>query len=362
MGQSVGARELPAAPQLNTRGDSEGMRASYGSPERGMSSSDDLGTAEPKQADPKQAEPQTDLGGDDSPAVSDTPENEHPTESVPNALPVVDFIIGGSDADQRRRMVGWNILTEGWAAFIRQRVEPYLEVGVSRIILHNPFGILRDEPMQLDQYFSAQEQPGLRMLTGGFADAWRPVTDRGIEVIGYIGCPRLDEDVKEIEEQDGQGAALAFSLACVQPLVDAGMSVALDAAASAREGSLTHQLAEALRSQGVKVYVEARPYANTPQWFGYPVICIDHFWKRSDPERHSDSDAARNDQLTGEILRMVVQYKLPEEWTGTEIEYIQFMSRAIRADRHTPIVLAGSLFPPDAVEELEDKASSAGFD
>lgn len=276
--------------------------------------------------------------------------------------PVVDFVIGGSHPDPRRRMVGWNLLTEGWAAFIRKRVNPYLEIGVTRIILHNPFGILPDESMQLDQYLTALEQPGLRMLTGGFIEAWKPVTARGIEVIAYVGCPRLDKDATRIDEEGGRAAGLAFSLSCLQPALDAGMSIGLDAAAPADGNSLTWDLAKHLKNQGVKVYVEARPYAEMSHWFDFPVICIDHFWRRSDPERHADALGAANGLLTGEILRMVVQYKVPAEWEGTEGGYVESLSRTVQQHGHTPIVLAGSKFPPEWVAELMSAPASPAYD
>ncbi len=276
--------------------------------------------------------------------------------------PVVDFIIGGSHSDPRRRMVGWNIVTEGWAAFIRKRVDAYLEIGTTRVILHNPFGILPGEPMQLDQYLNALEQPGLRMLTVGFDRAWKPVTDRGVEVIAYIGCPRLDTDATRIDEEEGRAAGLAFALRCLQPALDAGMSIGLDAAAPADGDSLTWDLANHLRSEGVKVYVEARPHAEMSHWFDFPVICIDRFWRRSDPDLHSDAQGAANHLLTGEILRMIIQYQIPADWESTEAGYIQQLSRTVQSHGHTPIVLAGSKFPPEQVVELHFPPSIPAYE
>ena len=275
---------------------------------------------------------------------------------------VVDFIIGGSHPDQRRRQVGWNLIEKGWKHFVDKNVAAYLEGGAQRIILHNPFGSLKGEAMQLDQYPNALAQLGLRRLTHDFVDAWSPVTGRGIEVIAYIGCPRLDPDATRIDEEQGREAALAFSMDCVEPFLESGMSVALDASAPATAGSLTWDMAVALREIGVKVYVEARPHAVTPHWFDFPVICINHYWRRSDPDRHPDTKGASNAVLTGEILRMVVQYTVPEGWGGSEADYILSQAREIQAASHTPVVLAGSKLPPAKAEQLLQPASTEAFD
>ena len=294
------------------------------------------------------------------PSVPDLPEEQSPLPG-PGSV-VLDFIIGNSDPNANKRRIGWGLIENGWKKFVQVRVEPYLAVGVQRVILHNPFGTLPGEPMQLDQYLSALNSPGMWKLTRGFVEAWWPITERGIEVIAYVGCPRLDTDAQKIEEEQGRAEALAFSLSGLEPYLEAGMSIGLDAAAPAVGGSLTEDLAILLRDRGVKVYVEARPHATTPHWFDYPVICIDHYWWRSDPARHPDTKGAATEVLNGEILRMVVQYEIPETWTASEADYVVKASREIIAQGHTAIVLAGSKLPPPKVAELLNPLSTVAFD
>lgn len=277
---------------------------------------------------------------------------------------VVDFFIGGSHSDPRRRLIGWNLIETGWRSLIDGRVEPYLQAGVTRLMLHNPFGTLPGEPMQLDQYLTALETPGFRMVTTGFVEAWKPIVDRGVEVIAYVGCPRLDDDVQDLLETEGEAAALAYSIRCLQPFLDAGMSVGLDAAAPAEAGSVTHQLAEWLRARGVRVYVEARPPADQTHWFDYPVISTNVFWSRSDPEIHWDSQwGVRNADLREEVLRIHIFDAPPEDWAGTEADYKRKVVREIQDAGDTPIMPAGVGNPPSFIQSLAgDGRESAAFD
>jgi hypothetical protein len=94
----------------------------------------------------------------------------------------------------------------------------------------------------------------------------------------------------------------------VQPYLDAGMSIALDACVVHDDKSLSFQLARDLRSKGVRVYIEARPAKDQSYWYDFPVICEQNFWERSDPAKFPDAVPiyARNEQLTGEIVLIVV--------------------------------------------------------
>lgn len=323
--------------------------------ETGSESENEIAPSDPD-ADP----PSPPAGEPETPEAPQTPVV---TDSPHRGQPVVDYIIGNSDSDPRQRMVGWAIVTKGWAHFVRHNAEPYFAVGVKRMILHNPFGTLPDEHMQLDQYLNALDQHGLRMLTHGFAKAWRPITDRGIEVIAYVGCPRLDADSKRIDKEEGREAALDYGIRSLQPFLDANMSIALDAAAPAPMGSLTWALAEQLRTRGVVVYVEARPWASNPHWFDYGVISTDPFWKRSNPEDHRDSRwGARNDQITGEILRMLVHNREPPGFEGTRTDFQFQEAHKIQGDGHTPIFMGGREAPPARVGEFINIYHMASFD
>lgn len=297
-----------------------------------------------------------------SPEDPQTPEPP-PIDETRYSAPVVDFIIGGSHDIPAERLVGWGLTYRGWHEFVKNQAQPYLDIGVQRFILHNPFGMLPDEHMQLDQYFEALEQPELYKLTQDFVQAWRPVTDQGVEVIAYVGSPRLDPDSKRIEAEAGRAAGLDYAMRNMQPFLDANMSIALDAAVVADADTLTWDLAKELRSRGVKVYVEARPLAANPHWFDFPVISTNYFWRRSNPAIHPDSAwGARDEQLRDEVLRMMVEERRPATFTGTDLEYLIHRARQVQVDGHTPIVMGGSGMPPAAVLELMKPRSDASFD
>ena len=173
-----------------------------------------------------------------------------------------------------------------------------------RFQLHNPFGGLANEPMQLDQLLHAQEA-GLLPVTTRFVEAWKPITDQGVEVIAYVGCGLHDADFRELPLD--QWLERAFR--SVQPCLDAGMSIGLDAAVGAEAGSHTHVFAQRLRERGVKVYVESKPTRHKPHWHDFHVISLDQTWLNADIE-HGHPQARNhygipNELLTGEVVRMI---------------------------------------------------------
>jgi len=234
------------------------------------------------------------------------------------------FLIGGSTTEIKDRCVGWGLRQRGWDGFVRRFVRPQLDAGVRRIQVHNPFGTLPGESMQFDQYIHARSA-GLTFLTGGFVDAWKPVTQgrytqgEPVEVIAYLGKLQDDPDFQKLLDAGDTQGWLARAVVSLSLPLEAGMSIGFDASASAGEQSPTHRLTELLQSLGTRIYIEARPYKNTPHWFGNNIIITDKFWKRSDPQRYpgdSGKWAARNDQLTGEIIRIVFPEHAedPDNW------------------------------------------------
>ena len=246
---------------------------------------------------------------------------------------IVDFIIGWSSSKPAKRNVGWNLSQRGWTGFVSDTVQPVLDQGVKRIILHNPFGAVEGEAMQFDQLLDAQDA-GLYWLVEGFVEAWQPVTDSGVEVIAYIGSPRLDNDIKRIDAEHGREAALAYAGRAVAPLLAAGMNIGYDAAALAERNSLTHVFGEMLEDRGVRLYIEARPLAAADFWHDNPVMAIESFWHRSDPDKHADTrHHARNEQLTGEVVRLVFGNTRPR--SRDEAIWVRENAARILADGHT---------------------------
>lgn len=242
--------------------------------------------------------------------------------------------IGGSTPDRSTRCVGWNIKRAGWRGFVKKVIDPQIAWGCRRFVLHNPFGAFPDEDMQFDQYIHASEA-GLGWLCNGFVEAWRPVTQGGaggpIEVICYLGKLREDPDFQVLLDRGNHQLWLERAWDSMRPALDAGMSIGLDSSAPAGKDDPVFKLAELLTSLGVKVYIEARPPRANTHWFNYPVICEESFWHRSNPAEHLDSAvwAARNDQLQGEIIRIITRVKQAEQ---------PFKARSVLAEGHTAAV------------------------
>lgn len=241
---------------------------------------------------------------------------------------VVSWItVGGSGFGTRaNRYVGWGANAthrkQGWAGYIRRVIQPQIAWGARRFALHNPFGVLIGQSMQFDQFLHARDGVAgahnpLPWLYQDFVSAWssliRAQAAKGqpIEVIAYLG--RLDGD-PDFARLDPQEWAKRFSDSVRMP-VEAGMSVGFDASSFTPADSPTFRAADLLRRDGVRVYTEARPRLDAPQWWDFPVISENNFWFRSDPARWPDSKrwAAPTNRLSGEILR-IVQPANPNDW------------------------------------------------
>ncbi|MEO0586663.1 MAG: hypothetical protein AAF078_03400 [Planctomycetota bacterium] len=250
---------------------------------------------------------------------------------------VVRYVIGNSSTRDENRRVGHGLSRSGgWSSFVRLKVRPLIDRGFTRFMLHNPFGVVGGERMAFDQYVEAREAR-LGWLTDDFVEAWSPVTrgdysdGRPIEVIGYLGDLDDDPDFVALREAGDRAGWLRRAAVSVSPVVDAGMSVGFDSANQLAEGSAEFGLIRMLNGLEVRTYVEPRPHKTVPNLWSQNVISIDRFWRRSDPELHPGSSgrwAARNDQLTGEIVRIV---RYPEGDLAGQLE----AARAAWADGHT---------------------------
>lgn len=293
-------------------------------------------------AEKPQLTAESELASENAARTEDTP------EEGPAYLPAHRFVsvlnIGWSAADPANRNIGRRLPRSSWATFVRLTVKPQIERGIRRIQLHNPFGALAGEVMQLDQFLHAQDA-GLRFITEGFVEAWQPVTEAGVEVIGYVGCGKLDPDFDVFLESGDFGAWQSRAMASLKPLIDAGMSIGLDASASTAETSQTFALAESLRAQGVRVYVEAKPDRFNPHWFSYDVIALDRAWLTADIENghpQAKNYGISNDLLTGESLRMVFPRK-GEEWADLQGEAYIARLEEILSDGQSVVGSVGDL-------------------
>lgn len=250
------------------------------------------------------------------------------------------YPISGSANNPENRNVGRGIPENGWQPFINNVVIPQTSSrGLKRVELHNPFGRRRENPpplferalaFQFDQYLEARAA-GVTGLTTDFVRAWTPVTAMGYEVIAYIGTPFLDPDSQKLLDAGNESAFDARAQAAIKPILQAGMSIAFDAAVITSQQSKDYELATSLRAQGRKVYVEAGPRATNTWWFDFPIISRDDTWRK----RLGNDAFASPAMLKGEILR--IARKQPA-WTTLDSDQWPQEVCQIIADGDTAVV------------------------
>ncbi len=252
------------------------------------------------------------------------------------------WLIGGSDSgnEARRNVKTRQVGSGGWTEFVEDRVRPAYQWGLRRFWLHNPFGTVPGEDMQFDQYLDAKEA-GLTELTDDFATAWRPVV-RGrfgepVELVAYIGTAVFDDDrLARARDRRDPVAAISTALRCIQPLLQAGASIGADAASRLPDDGPEFGFYRFLEGTGVRVYIESRPRLAAPGWKRFPVASMEGWWHMSDPEQRSNSARVRNDEIEGEVVRILNDIR----GASSEPEDVQdaiFRIRAALLDGHTVV-------------------------
>ena len=271
------------------------------------------------------------------PAATGSPVTTKPA-TRPAAQPdpiIAGFLIGGSSDVVADRQVGRNLKRLGWMGFVTKEVRPAIAWGATRVEIHNPFGSVAGQDMQFDQAIHARDgvadmHPPIPWLTEGFVEAWRPITQSGVEVIAYLGYLKDDADFKALSPLKWLER---FEESCRLPL-EAGMSLGFDASAQFPADSREFAALELTRRLGVKVYVEGRPPKDGRHLWDYPIFMADNWFKRSNPTKHPDSAwAAPNEKLTGEIVRMVLEP--PPGKNHQNMSWYVPLVKQIIADGHT---------------------------
>lgn len=224
------------------------------------------------------------------------------------------YFIGGTADDPANRMVGHRLNQTGWGGFVEDKILPDLVWGVRRIQLHNPFGDDPDKRMSFTQYLEAQ-QAGLDWLSEGFVEAWKPVIDGAytggepVEVIAYIGSAMNDASMEALYQAGQLDEWYERAFACVQPLLDAGTSIALDNSGVVPAEHPHYQFAVMLQEMGVKVYMEAWPRTRNPHWARFSPIIAENFYRVA---RNHPKQLVPRQELPGRPIRMVTGHAARE--------------------------------------------------
>ncbi len=161
----------------------------------------------------------------------------------------------------------------GWNGFVAKMLQPQIDLGIKRFLLHMPFGRETDVRWQtvngqtfdtfyrFDAYQLAVAAK-LVWLTNGFPDAIKPLTDAGIQVIAYMGTLAGSP---EFEVSSGI-ARRQWLDACLEPFENAGCDYAVDTACRAPIGHYCTNIIDELRRKGTRVYCESMPRAEADNW------------------------------------------------------------------------------------------------
>lgn len=208
------------------------------------------------------------------------------------------FLIGGSSNNPKTRNTGWELDTLGWQGFVDKWIKPAIKLGFTRFELHNPGGTVNGEDMRCDQLVVAEAQ-GLKFLTKGFVEAFKPITDKGIEIICYMGNPKTTAP-----------HSLPALGACYALPILAGMSIGMDAT-SYQENDPYYHFIRMLQGMGTKVYTEAWPNRTNRNMLNIPTITTSQFLPLCLAD---DTWAAKKEDVTGEKIVLLNEPPAGETW------------------------------------------------
>ncbi len=227
-----------------------------------------------------------------------------------------------NDQVNPRELVSWwnfanpgaiqnGIKANSWTWFVNNYVQPQINWGVKRFILFEPFG---DDssigPQRFDELIHTTEA-GNGWVDDNFVEAWKPITDQGVEVIAYMGKLYEDPDFTALEgDQNAWDERFDASIA---PVLASGMSIGLDASSGAPADSTTYTAALRLLNEYKvkKVYIEDRPNIGFNHWCSWPIISTRDSWK------NPNSYHLPAELLTGEHLHWINAPPTGEQWSNS---------------------------------------------
>lgn len=184
-------------------------------------------------------------------------------------------------------LLRWNLT---WKQFVQEYVQPELELGYRRVMLHLPFGkdTEADSFMSFDSYIHAQQRD-LDTLWKGFSKAWRPVvqgkyTDgEPVQVICYLGSLHHDPDfTKLLEDPTKGGQWLSRAWKSTQAILDAGCEIAFDTAGGWPADSPGYGFVTLIRNMGAGGWIEGTEFVRRPADQPYrwrdPITNEFHYW------------------------------------------------------------------------------------
>lgn len=260
---------------------------------------------------------------------------------------VAMFQIGGSNNDAANFCVAAPELQKGGGghkAYVTRYVLPFVKKHPDvRLIVDRPSGIIQGEPLPLDMYLHAKDEKP--WLADDFVEAWAPVVKLVPECIAYLGAAQLTPSLKGLPEERWRPRMRA----CVQPYINAGMSVAYDTAGalwSHKPGTSGTEEFEmrrtvgwimAQRALGHKVYVEPCQRKGETWCDGMPTIIDEPFYRKCYPKDTAPADWCKAPPFKGEVLRIVKPCEAWQRWE-TSSTWLPQMIAGIHGDGHTAVL------------------------
>lgn len=206
---------------------------------------------------------------------------------------------------------GIQFVTEktGWQGFVDTYLAPQRKLGISRFLLWMPFGREEKERIQtvngtsgpstlrFDQYQQCVKA-GLKHVTEGFADAIRPLTEDGCQVIGYCGMlggsPEIERRRWDREQWLDE---------CLAPFKAANCDIAIDSACLSTNDYVTRLARDIRFNSSAKVYCEAMPRTEASEWAYSDVMSTEEQYQNA--RNPAARDVLVNPKsIRGELVRM----------------------------------------------------------
>lgn len=228
------------------------------------------------------------------------------------------FPIGNSSSHAEDRRIGWDLKRIGWSGFVERWAKPAIELGFDGIQIHNPGGTLLNEEMQADQFIAAREA-GLRWISDGFAEAWRPITAR-TQVIAYLGMLTGNERLERLARGPDRAAFWRVVDDSYALPLAAGMDIGFDALHNVKADGWEMEVYRYIKGKGVKAYVETAPNVRDRVLYDSHFQIMNKTLERTLKNR--ERWMAPLEQLTGERVILLADppegcdWKNWREWMG----------------------------------------------
>jgi len=214
------------------------------------------------------------------------------------------------------RNMGWGIPNNGYNWFFDTYIMPSIAKGVKRFHIHLPHGKTgrTGEPMSYDALLEAKRN-GQTFAYEHFYERIAEIYENHPDVVFlcYFGTLRYDPDIKPLLDEGRIDEWLDVLFHSIEPALKApNIEIGFDASYGPPDvygpDHPNYHFLSLIQSikaiQGRRIYGEPKPHMDAPWWFKFPVLVIERFWHRSNPDKHSDATGAYIQDLPGPCLRM----------------------------------------------------------